>query len=64
MLSETASVTAASSGESATCSFCDEAPPKVRQVAKGAKVAICNECLDLCNEILEDGECPHDRPDD
>ena len=35
-----------------TCSFCGKSERKVLRVIAGPGVAICNECIDLCNEIL------------
>ena len=40
------------------CSFCGKSQGKVRKLIEGPGVDICNECIDLCNEII--GE--EDRP--
>jgi hypothetical protein len=34
------------------CSFCGKRPDKVGGIAATDRVAICDECLDLCEEIL------------
>lgn len=36
------------------CSFCGKAQEEVRKVIAGPGVYICNECIDLCSEIVED----------
>lgn len=48
------------------CSFCGKSQDQVRKLIAAPGVYICNECVDLCNEILEeelyDAEDPA-RPD-
>jgi ATP-dependent Clp protease ATP-binding subunit ClpX len=41
-------------GDYLKCSFCDKGQLQVEQLVAGPGVAICNECVDLCNEIIED----------
>lgn len=36
------------------CSFCDKASSEVIKLIAGPQVFICNECVDLCNEILRE----------
>ena len=36
------------------CSFCGKGKDEVKQVIAGPQVFICNECIDICNEILAD----------
>ncbi|EIH0687400.1 carboxylate--amine ligase [Escherichia coli] len=36
------------------CSFCEKPQHKVRQLIAGPSVYICNECVDLCNEIIRE----------
>lgn len=36
------------------CSFCGKDKDKVSVIIAGPGVNICNECVDLCNEILDD----------
>jgi hypothetical protein len=35
------------------CSFCTKPHTEVEKVIAGPGVYICNECVDLCNDILE-----------
>jgi ClpX C4-type zinc finger len=43
------------------CSFCRKDQDQVRKLIAGPAVYICDECVDLCNDLLE-GECEHDTP--
>jgi len=36
------------------CSFCGKAQKQVRKLIAGPGVYICDECIDLCNEIIEE----------
>lgn len=36
------------------CSFCGKTQEKVKKLISGPGVYICDECVDLCNEILEE----------
>ena len=36
------------------CSFCGKAQDRVRKLIAGPGVYICEQCVDLCNEIIED----------
>lgn len=36
------------------CSFCGKNQKQVRKLIEGPNVYICNECIEICNEILED----------
>jgi len=36
------------------CSFCGKSQDQVRKLIAGPGVYICNECVELCNEILEE----------
>ena len=38
------------------CSFCGKSQKEVTKLIAGPKVYICNECIDLCNEILKEEE--------
>ncbi|MDD9806111.1 MAG: ATP-dependent Clp protease ATP-binding subunit ClpX [Gammaproteobacteria bacterium] len=42
------------------CSFCGKSQREARKLIAGPSVFICNECIDLCNEILREemGEGP------
>ena len=35
------------------CSFCGKTQDSVRKIVAGPGVYICNECIELCNEIVE-----------
>jgi ATP-dependent protease Clp ATPase subunit len=43
------------------CSFCKKDQDQVRKLIAGPSVYICDECVDLCNDILE-GDCEHETP--
>ncbi len=36
------------------CSFCQKSQRQVRKLITGSGVYICNECIELCNEIIEE----------
>ncbi len=50
------------------CSFCGKSQEQVRKLIAGPGVYICDECIDLCNEILDEelvehhGHGPQNRP--
>jgi len=39
-------------GDVLHCSFCGKSPEEVHRLIAGPTVYICDECIDLCNEIL------------
>ncbi len=39
--------------KSVRCSFCGKAQENVRKIVAGPGVFICDECVDLCNNIIE-----------
>ncbi|WP_028579935.1 ATP-dependent Clp protease ATP-binding subunit ClpX [Desulfogranum japonicum] len=41
-------------GVSCTCSFCGKSQEEVGKLIAGPNVYICDECIDLCNEIILD----------
>ncbi len=50
-------------GEKLKCSFCGKSQEQVRKLVAGPGVYICDECIELCNEIIEEelygeGETP------
>ena len=56
-------------GESADllkCSFCGKSQKQVQQLIAGPGVYICDECVELCNEIIEErlAEATEDGPSD
>ena len=40
--------------ESLFCSFCGKSQKEVKKLIAGPSVYICNECVDLCNDIIEE----------
>ena len=41
-------------GELLKCSFCGKSQKQVRKLIAGPGVYICDECIELCNEIIEE----------
>src|ERR1044071_2368157 len=44
------------------CSFCSKSQSEVRKLIAGPAVYICDECVDVCQEIIADTVI--DKPDD
>jgi ATP-dependent Clp protease ATP-binding subunit ClpX len=44
----------ASSEKSLYCSFCGKSQHEVKKLIAGPSVFICDECIDLCNDIIRD----------
>ena len=42
------------SAELLKCSFCGKSQKQVRKLIAGPGVYICDECIELCNEIIEE----------
>src|SRR5260370_12809150 len=38
------------------CSFCGKSQNEVKKLIAGPTVYICNECIDICNEIISDDQ--------
>ena len=36
------------------CSFCGKSQHEVKKLIAGPSVFICNECVDLCNDIIKE----------
>ena len=59
-------------GGSSRCSFCGKGQGEVQKLIAGPNVSICDECIHLCNLILNDeakkqpqkaaGRCPLKMP--
>jgi ATP-dependent Clp protease ATP-binding subunit ClpX len=50
-------------GGNLKCSFCDKRQDQVEQLIVGpGGVAICTECVDLCNEIIADARARGSMP--
>ena len=43
-----------SSDKTLYCSFCGKSQHEVKKLIAGPSVFICDECIDLCNEIIRD----------
>ena len=43
------------------CSFCGKSEHEVHRMIQGPGVRICDECVRLCMDVLEDGYEPHDE---
>ena len=42
------------SGDALKCSFCGKTQHQVTKIIAGPGVYICDECVDLCNDIIEE----------
>ena len=40
--------------ENLKCSFCGKEQDQVKKLVAGSGVYICNECIELCSEIVEE----------
>jgi ribosomal protein L37AE/L43A len=40
------------------CSFCGKRRDQVRRIVVGPHVFICDECVDLCNDIIREADQP------
>jgi ATP-dependent Clp protease ATP-binding subunit ClpX len=47
------------SGELLKCSFCGKSQKQVKKLIAGPGVYICDECIELCNEIIEEELSDH-----
>ncbi|HKJ00190.1 MAG TPA: ClpX C4-type zinc finger protein, partial [bacterium] len=43
-----------SKGNILRCSFCGKSQNDVKKIIAGPTVYICNECVELCNDIMEE----------
>ena len=43
------------------CSFCGKHQQEVKKLIAGPAVYICNECVDICNEIIVDDQHVNER---
>lgn len=46
------------------CTFCGKHKDKVKKLIVSEDVAICNECVDLCNKLMRDEELEHLQNED
>ena len=47
--------------KSVRCSFCGKTQDEVRKIVAGPGVYICDECVDLCNSIIDTEEYEDER---
>ena len=47
-----------------TCSFCGKTQDQVKKIVSGPGVYICNECIDLCKEIIDEELAPEKTSED
>ena len=40
------------------CSFCNKSQRDVAKLIAGPRVCICSECVDICNDVLEEDRSP------
>ncbi|MCD2514048.1 ATP-dependent Clp protease ATP-binding subunit ClpX [Comamonas endophytica] len=52
-----------SSEKNLYCTFCGKSQHEVKKLIAGPSVFICDECIDLCNEIIRDEKPADDKPD-
>jgi ATP-dependent Clp protease ATP-binding subunit ClpX len=45
---------ASDGNEQLLCSFCGKSQRQVKKLIAGPGVYICDECIDLCNEIIDE----------
>lgn len=43
------------------CSFCGKDNNEVKQLIAGPQVFICDECIDLCKDIVDERKRQHDQ---
>ena len=46
-------------GQTLYCSFCGKSQHEVRKLIAGPSVFVCNECVELCNDIIREEELAH-----
>ena len=39
------------------CSFCGKTQEQVRRLVAGPNVYVCDECVEICNDIIKEGTC-------
>ncbi|HCO9194084.1 TPA: carboxylate--amine ligase [Escherichia coli] len=61
LMSGETSKTWTSGEETIYCSFCNKSQYEVTKVIAGPSVYICNECVDLCNEIIRREVTDHEE---
>ena len=66
-MSDNSTTSGDDSGKLLYCSFCGKSQHEVRKLIAGPSVFICDECVDLCNDIIREevqengGDAKQDR---
>ncbi|GAV11350.1 ClpX C4-type zinc finger protein [Paenibacillus sp. NAIST15-1] len=50
-----------STDKEVSCSFCGKSQTSVKKIITNHEVSICNECIELCVEILSEQENDSDK---
>lgn len=50
--------------EQPTCSFCGKSKDEVKQLIAAEDANICNECIELCTDLIENGDELDDKDDE
>jgi hypothetical protein len=50
-------------GKKHSCSFCGKSQDDVRKLIAGPTVYICDECIDLCNDIIAEEVVQEEEPE-
>jgi len=40
------------------CSFCGKSEHEVKKLVAGPNVFICDECVEICNQVMADADIP------
>jgi ATP-dependent Clp protease ATP-binding subunit ClpX len=40
------------------CSFCGKSEQEVKKLVAGPNVFICDECVEICNQVMADADIP------
>lgn len=51
-------------GQALYCSFCGKSQHEVKKLIAGPSVFVCNECVDLCNDIIREEEMAKHQEED
>ena len=54
LMTDTTDQTSENNGKVLYCSFCGKSQHEVRKLIAGPSVFICDECVDLCNDIIQE----------
>lgn len=51
-------------GREVRCSFCGKSQSAVKKIITASDVAICDECIELCNEIISEKNTEDESKED